>query len=79
MLKIHRVDVSVLYDTWALSFNMANKIGILNINNVDILESLKLGAFASNVSTNSNIVMISFMIMLYIIKLIRLLAILDQE
>ena len=52
ILNIQRFDESLLYGALELSFTMANKTSILKFNNVDTLESLNLGAFASNVVTN---------------------------
>ena len=53
--KIQKVDGSTFYDALELSFNMVDKTSILKTNNVDILESLKLKASASNVYTTQDI------------------------
>ena len=55
ILKIQRVDGSLLYDALELSFNMAAKTSILKNSNVDILESLNLKAYVSNVNTHQEI------------------------
>ena len=51
ILKIQRVGGSLVYDALELSLNMADNTSILRINNIHILESLNLRAFASNVFT----------------------------
>ena len=51
ILKIQRVDGSLLYDALDLSFNIADTTIISNINNIQNFESLNLRAVASNVFT----------------------------
>ena len=55
MLKIQRVDGSLVYDAFELSFDIADKTSVLK-NNINILESLKLRAFASNVFTKQELI-----------------------
>ena len=55
ILKIQRVDGSLLYDALELSFNMIDKTSILKANNVDMLGTLNLKASASNVYTKQEI------------------------
>ena len=55
ILKIQRVDGSLLYDALELSFNMIDKLNLLKTSNVDILIILNLKASASNVYTKQEI------------------------
>ena len=49
ILKIQRVDGSILYDSFELSFNPVDKTSILRINNVNILQAINHNAVSVNI------------------------------
>ena len=55
ILKIQKVDGSIVYESLELSFSTVDKTSILKTNNVDRLASLNLKAVASNVYTTQEL------------------------
>ena len=55
ILKTQRVDLSLVYDAFELSFNNVDKRNILTNNTVDILQSINNNAVSVNVCSKSEI------------------------
>ena len=55
ILKIQKIDGSILHDTLEISFNPVDKTSILKFNNVDILDSISNKAVSNNVYNKTEV------------------------